>query len=69
MSPEIISLPHLATSSSAQGGGSLTLRDEIIKGLKGTQEPVVPGQEPEDAEWKYKRSLPTMVLYDEKGLR
>lgn len=45
------------------------LRDQIQKGLLGTDTPTVPGSTAEDQKWAYKRSVPTLVLYDEAGLR
>lgn len=69
MSPDIIPLPSLPTSAPTNGGGSQSLREEIIKGLRGSSQDIIPGEEEEDKEWRYRRSLPTMVLYDEKGLR
>ena len=69
MSPDIIQLPSLPSSAPTNGGGSQTLREEIIKGLRGTEQDIIPGEEEEDKQWKYRRSIPTMVLYDEKGLR
>ncbi|KAK4683845.1 L-histidine Nalpha-methyltransferase / hercynylcysteine S-oxide synthase, partial [Tremellales sp. Uapishka_1] len=45
------------------------LRDEIEQGLIGTRSPVVPGNEAGDKQWSYTRSVPTMCLYDEAGLR
>jgi hypothetical protein len=45
------------------------LRGEIEAGLLGTEEPTVPGEQEEDKKWSFKRSVPTMVLYDEQGLR
>jgi hypothetical protein len=45
------------------------LRDQIQRGLLGTDTPTIPGQTAEDKKWAYKRSVPTLVLYDETGLR
>lgn len=56
----------MASSTTSQGS---SLREQIIDGLKGSDEWIVPGDEPEDVDWKYKKRVPTMVLYDEKGLR
>ncbi|PWN49665.1 hypothetical protein IE53DRAFT_317214 [Violaceomyces palustris] len=46
------------------------LKREIIRGLKGSDRIMVPGREndPEDLKFAYKRTLPTTILYDEKGL-
>ena len=60
----IFTLPSLASQGQAP-----TLLEEIEVGLKGTSEPVVPGNTAEDAQWAFKRSVPTVVLYDEAGLR
>ncbi len=45
------------------------LRAQIERGLFGTAKPTVPGSTAEDKQWAYKRSVPTLVLYDEQGLR
>lgn len=45
------------------------LREQIEHGLLGTSRPTVPGKTLEDMQWSYKRSVPTVVLYDEQGLR
>lgn len=45
------------------------LREQIERGLLGTPRPTVPGNTEEDIKWSYKRSVPTVVLYDEEGLR
>lgn len=64
------------TLPSKNGGGAETddasgsgLRDEIEAGLMGTGEVTVPGEQEEDKQWAFKRSVPTVVLYDEQGLR
>ena len=70
--PQIIELPPLPSTSSSTEPTSTaqpTLRESIIRGLKGSETDIVPGDEQEDQEWKYRKSIPTMVLYDEKGLR
>lgn len=46
-----------------------SLRSEIESALKGTNEPIIPGSREEDKKWAFKRSVPTVVLYDETGLR
>jgi hypothetical protein len=48
---------------------STTNAEEIVKALNGTETYLIPGEKEEDKEWKYKRWMPTMVLYDEIGLR
>lgn len=69
MSPQIVQLPSVTDSVPSNGGGSLDLREQVIEGLKGADQEIVPGTEDEDRKWSYRKSLPTMVLYDEQGLR
>lgn len=64
----IHSLP-IAKSSATSSAPPRSLKEEIEAGLIGTSDPVVPGSEPEDLKWSFKRSVPTLVLYDEQGLR
>ncbi|WVR04710.1 hypothetical protein IAU60_001721 [Kwoniella sp. DSM 27419] len=64
MPSTIFTLPSI----SGQEGESST-RDQIEAGLLGTSELTVPGSREEDKAWAYKRSVPTVVLYDEQGLR
>ncbi|GAA5912968.1 uncharacterized protein JCM6883_006273 [Sporobolomyces salmoneus] len=45
------------------------LREQIIAGLKGTPEPTIPGETEADQSFQFKRRVPTMVLYSEKGLQ
>lgn len=47
------------------------LKAEIISGLKGHDTLVVPGStnRPEDVAWAYRKTLPTTILYDERGLK
>ena len=45
-----------------------SLKEEIEAGLLGN-ELVVPGPRDEDKQWAFKRTVPTMVLYDEQGLK
>ena len=67
MSPiRIYTLPPVATALSSEG---ISLRAEIEAGLLGTEKPTVPGSDPADQAWAFKRSVPTLVLYDEQGLR
>ncbi|GAA5988472.1 hypothetical protein JCM11641_007161 [Rhodosporidiobolus odoratus] len=44
------------------------LREQVIKGLVGTQQAVLPGKTDDDRQFAYKRTIPTMTLYSEKGL-
>lgn len=64
-STTIYTLPSTGTSES-EGSG---LRDEIEAALMGNGEYTIPGDREEDKAWKFKRSVPTVVLYDEQGLR
>jgi len=66
MSP--IRIHTLPAFISAKSDGS-SLREEIEKGLIGNDEPTIPGDTAEDQKWAFKRSVPTVVLYDEQGLR
>ena len=61
----IFTLPKIG--SAFESGPSL--REEIEAGLLGQKEPTVPGVREEDKAWAFKRSVPTVVLYDEQGLR
>ncbi|CAO1621707.1 unnamed protein product [Sympodiomycopsis kandeliae] len=47
------------------------LKDKIIAGLKGHQTLIVPGSHnnPDDLQFVYRKTLPTEILYDEKGLK
>lgn len=65
----IFTLPPVAGSSNSTSAEVPSIRDEIEAGLQGTDEPVVPGKRSEDRRWSFKRSVPTVVLYDEQGLR
>ncbi|KAL7419376.1 hypothetical protein Q5752_006214 [Cryptotrichosporon argae] len=55
--------------STNPSGSSTSLRCSIEAGLRGTSAPTVPGSTAADAAWAFKRSVPTVVLYDEQGLR
>ncbi|KAJ9094912.1 hypothetical protein QFC19_007768 [Naganishia cerealis] len=49
---------------------SSDLKQRIIAGLRGAVKPSPEAQaRSSDGDWKYEKSIPTMVLYDEKGLR
>ena len=61
----IFTLPKIG--SAFESGPSL--REEIEAGLLGQKEATVPGDRDEDKAWAFKRSVPTVVLYDEQGLR
>lgn len=61
--------PRIITLASAPGLESQpTLASQIEDRLAGGPR-VVPGDRPEDQEFSYTRSVPTMVLYSERGLR
>jgi len=62
---QVYTLPPIADS----GAEPEPLRDQIERGLLGTPTPTVPGDTPEDQQWAFKRSVPTVVLYSEHGLR
>lgn len=62
----IYTLPSTERSTSSDAA---SIRDDIEKGLRGSSEPTVPGKRPEDRRWSFSRSVPTVVLYDEQGLR
>ncbi|WWC86788.1 uncharacterized protein L201_001667 [Kwoniella dendrophila CBS 6074] len=67
-----MSFSTLFTLPQASNGSNTpqpSMRDQIETSLKGTTEIQYPGNEEEDKEWGYKRSVPTLVLYDEEGLR
>lgn len=64
-SQQIYTLPAVGTDNSEPEA----LRDQIERALIGTEEPTIPGDTEEDKKWAYKRSVPTLVLYDEAGLR
>jgi len=67
MSPiSIFTLPSAGSSISGEGS---SLGEQIEAGLLGSKQSTVPGNTPEDEAWAYKRSVPTVVLYDEQGLR
>lgn len=65
MSPTIYTLPAIAQSA----GDQASLTDQIEKALLGTGKVTVPGETEEDKKWAFKRSVPTVVLYTEQGLR
>ena len=64
---KIFSLPSVGQAAPEDSGSSL--KEEIEAGLIGTVELDVPGSEPGDTKWAYRRSIPTVTLYDEAGLR
>ncbi|KAL1407321.1 hypothetical protein Q8F55_006743 [Vanrija albida] len=63
---QIYTLPDVAVGSDSVVE---PLRDQIERGLAGTAEPTIPGNTEGDKAWSYKRSVPTVVLYDADGLR
>ncbi|KAJ8291470.1 Ergothioneine biosynthesis protein 1 [Rhodotorula toruloides] len=61
--------PRSPSPSSASSDSSTDpLIAQVIAGLRGTSEHVVPGQTSEDRKFAYKRSIPTMTLYSQRGL-
>jgi hypothetical protein len=62
-----IQIHSLNASSSASP--AFNLKGDIEKGLLGTEDVTIPGDREEDKNWAFKRSVPTMCLYDEQGLR
>lgn len=46
-----------------------SLASQIEDGLVGTPTTTTPGDQDEDKNWSYSRSIPTVVLYSEAGLR
>lgn len=72
MTSAIFTLPPTRRTSSGSSDSDTSpwsLRSEIESALKGTDVPIIPGVREEDKEWSFKRSVPTVVLYDETGLR
>lgn len=72
MTSMIFTLPPTRRSSSGSPDSDTSpwsLRSEIESALEGTDEPTIPGSGEEDKKWAFKRSVPTVVLYDEIGLR
>ncbi|WVW78327.1 hypothetical protein I302_100281 [Kwoniella bestiolae CBS 10118] len=65
---KIFTLPS-PSSSNTSTTPQPTLLDQIESSLLGTSSPQYPGDRPEDKQWGYKRSVPTLVLYDQEGLR
>ncbi|WVQ98171.1 hypothetical protein IAU59_005293 [Kwoniella sp. CBS 9459] len=68
----IFTLPPVSTPSSRSDEPPTPapgMRDQIEAALLGTKEVTVPGTREEDKQWAFKRSVPTVVLYDEQGLR
>jgi hypothetical protein len=60
---------RIHTLPTIEGGyGSGSLPDDIEAGLLGSVS-TIPGDQEADRAWAYKRSVPTLVLYDEAGLR
>ncbi|BGP74099.1 hypothetical protein NBRC10513v2_007531 [Rhodotorula toruloides] len=61
--------PRSPSPSSTSSDSSVDpLIAQVIAGLRGTSEHVTPGQTSEDKEFAYKRSIPTMTLYSQRGL-
>lgn len=64
--PSIISLA--SSSSTTADFSEESLRVQLASALRGSGETIVPGKRPEDKAYSYKRSVPTILLYDEQGL-
>jgi hypothetical protein len=70
------SLPSDASDSKSTSASSVSseeapndwLKGEVVKGLKGVDQVVLPGSTEEDKGYGYKRTVPTMTLYSQKGL-
>lgn len=45
------------------------LLEQIVSGLRGSAQETVPGPTDADRSFAFKRKIPTMVLYSEKGLQ
>jgi hypothetical protein len=74
--PTIVPLPNdpssdqPSSSSSSEGETpAFELKQRIIAGLRGANAPAQDSTAASKNGWEYKKSIPTMVLYDEKGLR
>lgn len=57
-----------ATSTPEEDAPSDWLKTEVVKGLIGTGEVTLPGDTDEDREFAYRRTVPTMTLYSQRGL-
>lgn len=57
-----------ASTNATSEASSDPLREQIIAGLIGTEKATVPGQADKDTAFAYRRSIPTMTLYSERGL-
>ena len=69
-SSQDMSPSHSSDASGSTGGTSVAdpLRDQIVAGLRGRKEPVVPGKTDADRSFSYRRTIPTMTLYSQRGL-
>lgn len=78
-SPVIVPLPKdpsslpaqssTSSSSSEETTPAFELKQRIIAGLRGANRPSRDTSAASNDGWEYNKSIPTMVLYDEKGLR
>lgn len=64
-----INIYTLPTTEKSTSSDAASIREDIERGLIGSDQVTVPGKRPEDRRWSFKRSVPTVVLYDEQGLR
>ncbi|GAA5902514.1 hypothetical protein JCM6882_002772 [Rhodosporidiobolus microsporus] len=70
-SPDDQGSPQSTAASSVDAEDTPTvdpLREQIIQGLVGSKEPTVPGKDDADRTFAFKRTIPTMVLYSQRGL-
>ncbi|GAA5839849.1 hypothetical protein JCM9279_005185 [Rhodotorula babjevae] len=69
-SSQDMSPSHSSDASGSTGGTSVAdpLRDQIVAGLRGRKEAVVPGKTDADRSFSYRRTIPTMTLYSQRGL-
>lgn len=57
-----------ASTNATSEAPSDPLREQIIAGLIGSPKPTVPGRTEKDRAYAYRRTIPTMTLYSERGL-
>ncbi|KWU42457.1 hypothetical protein RHOSPDRAFT_21167 [Rhodotorula sp. JG-1b] len=57
-----------ASTNATSEAPSDPLREQIIAGLIGSPKPTVPGKTEKDRAYAYRRTIPTMTLYSERGL-
>ncbi|BGP55830.1 hypothetical protein JCM8202v2_003437 [Rhodotorula sphaerocarpa] len=57
-----------STNATSEAAPADPLRDQIVSGLIGSPKPIAPGKTEQDARFAYRRTIPTMTLYSERGL-